>query len=254
MTIALTRAVPPSITRCELTHLVREPIDWSRAKRQHEEYESVLRSLGCSVTRLAELPDNPDSVFVEDTALVLDECAVITRPGAPSRRDETGSVAEALAAHRPLQHIRSPGTVDGGDVLKLGRRLYIGLSTRTNADGARQLAEAVAPFGYDAEMIAVRDCLHLKSAASALPDGRVLIDTSKVDGTSFGGAAWVDVHPLESVGANVLIVDETVVCPAAAPATRERLEAAGYVTVAVDASELAKAEGALTCCSLLLRD
>src|SRR5881394_4110676 len=133
MTIALTRAVPPSITRCELTHLAREPIDWSRATRQHEEYERVLRSLGCTVTRLAQLPDNPDSVFVEDTAIVLDECAVITRPGALSRRDETASVAEAIGPYRPLQHIRSPGTMDGGDVLKVGRRLYIGLSTRTDA-------------------------------------------------------------------------------------------------------------------------
>lgn len=254
MTTALTRAVPPSIASCELTHLARQTIDWERARSQHEHYEETLRSLGCTVQRLPTLPDHPDSVFVEDAAVVLDECAVITRPGALSRRGETESVAEALRAYRRLHYIESPGTLDGGDVLRVGRRLYVGLSTRTNSDGARQLADAIRPFGYQVETVDVRDCLHLKSAASVLPDERVLIDASKIEGTAFGGAAWIEVPPDESIGANVLLIDRTVICPSAAPRTHERLASAGYTVIDVDASELAKAEGALTCCSLVLRE
>jgi dimethylargininase len=253
MLIALTRQVPPSITRCELTHLAREPIDWERASHQHERYESVLTSLGCSVQRLPELPDHPDSVFVEDTAIVLDECAIITRPGAASRRGETDSVAHALRSHRELHFVRESGTLDGGDVLRVGRTLYVGLSTRTNAEGARQLADAIARYGYRVDTISVRGSLHLKSLASALPDDRVLVYSSKLDAAAFAGAGCIEVPGGEEIGANVLSVGGTIVCPAAAPRTRALLEAEGYRVVAVDASELAKAEGALTCCSLILR-
>lgn len=250
--IALTRAVPPSLARCELTHIAREPIDWRRARDQHEAYEGVLRSLGCSVLRLPALAEHPDSVFVEDAAVVLDECAVITRPGAQSRRGEVASVAEALRAFRELRYIQAPATLDGGDVLRVGKRLYVGLSTRTTADGARELADAVAPYGYRVDCVTARDCLHLKTAVSALPDGRLLLDPSKVDGGAFGGAPGIAIHPEEHEGANVLFVNETVVCPASAPRTREALEENGYAVASVDASELAKAEGGLTCCSLLV--
>src|SRR3954466_316059 len=147
MTIVLTRAVPASIVNCELTHLTREPIDWKRAKQQHAEYEGTLRGLGCNAQQLPELPDHPDSVFIEDAAVVFDECAIITRPGAPSRRGEVTSVIEAVGAHRPLHHINAPGTLDGGDVLCVGRRVYVGLSSRSNADAARQLADAITRFG-----------------------------------------------------------------------------------------------------------
>jgi dimethylargininase len=252
--IAFTRVVPRSIVDCELTHLAREPIDWSRANAQHEEYERVLRTLGCSVRRLPALPHHPDSVFVEDTAVVFDECAVITRPGAASRRGEVDSVAEALGALRTMHQIETPGTLDGGDVLRVGRHVYVGLSSRSDADGARQLADAIAQFGYAVRTVAVRDCLHLKSAASSLPDGRVLIDAGKIDRGVFAGAECIDVESDEPAGANVLTVGDTVLCPAAAPRTRDRLAAAGYTTMVVDASELTKAEGALTCCSLLLGD
>jgi dimethylargininase len=251
--IAFTRPVPPSIASCELTHLERQPIDVASAIRQHCEYEEVLRSLGCDVRRLAGLPDHPDSVFIEDTAIVLDECAIITRPGAESRRGEVDGVADALHAFRRLYHVEAPGTLDGGDVLRVGRRLYVGISTRSNEDGARQLADAVAPHGYMVKRVPIRECLHLKTAVSALPDESVILDPRCVDAGQFDGARFTHVHPDERGAANVLFVDDVVVLPSSAPHTREALVAMGFRTAAVDASELAKAEGGLTCCSLLLR-
>lgn len=250
--IAFTRPVPPSIADCELTHLARQPIDVARAERQHDEYEDVLRSLGCEVVRLPALPDHPDSVFIEDTAVVLDECAIITRPGAESRRGEIDDVENALAPLRQLHRVNGRATLDGGDVLRVGHHLYVGISTRSNAEGAKQLADAVAPHGYTVTRIAMRDCLHLKTAVSSLPDGTVLVNPHCVDPAAFDGAPHVDVDPFEPDAANVLVVGEVVVVPASAPRTRRMLENAGHATISVDASELAKAEGGLTCCSLLV--
>src|SRR5262245_5256472 len=183
MLLALTRAVPPSINRCELTHLEREPIDYARAAEEHAAYEACLRRLGCRVERLPDLPDHPDSVFVEDTVVVFDGVAVIARPGAASRRAEVESAANVLARHRPLAYIRAPGTLDGGDVLALAETVYGGISDRTNADGARQLATILAPHGLRVVPAAVTGCLHLKSAATLLPASR------------FGGRASVLINP-----------------------------------------------------------
>lgn len=244
--------MPPTITKCELTHLAREPISFERAASQHEAYEAALRALGCTVRRLAGAPDHPDSVFIEDTAIVLDECAVITRPGAESRRGETEVVADVLDAYRPLLRISAPETLDGGDVLRVAKRLWVGLSSRSTAGGAAQLGAFLRRFGYRVDTAAVRDCLHLKTAVSALPDGRLLLNPRMVDAWAFGAESPIEVDPAEPFAGNVLCIGDTVLCPASAPLTRERLDAQGYKTVAVDASELAKAEGGLTCCSLLL--
>jgi dimethylargininase len=250
--VALTRAVPPSIVRCELTHLEREPIDVPRAAAQHAAYEETLARAGCAIRHLPEEPDLPDSVFVEDTAVVLDELAVITRPGASSRRAETTSVAATLGEYRPLACIAAPGTLDGGDVLVVGRRVYVGLSGRTNVDGLRQLAALLAPHGYRASAIDVRQCLHLKSAASAVGDDVVLVNPRWVDAGQFGAARRIEVHPDEPFAANALAIDETVLCAAAAPWTAERLRSAGFAVESVAVSELAKAEAGLTCCSLIV--
>ena len=250
--IAFTRPVPDSLAECELTHIARTPIDVANARRQHAEYEKILRSLGCEVRQLPALHDHPDSVFVEDTALVFDECAVITRPGAESRRGETADVADALRPLRRLYHIEAPGTLDGGDVLRVGKRVHVGMSMRSNEDGARQLADALSAHGYSVTRTAMRDCLHLKTAASTLPDNVLLLDPRLVDAGSFDGARSINVHPDEPEAANVLVVDDTVIVPASAPRTREMLDTAGYRTLSVDGSELAKAEGGLTCCCLLL--
>lgn len=251
--LALTRDVPERISACELTHLDRVPIDYARAAAQHAQYEAALRAAGCTIERLPPTPDLPDAVFVEDAAVVFDEVAVIARPGAPSRRAETPSVAGALSKYRPLRFVEPPGTLDGGDVLRAGRRVYVGLSTRTNAGGIAQLRALLAPFDYPVEPVETAGCLHLKSAASALADDWLLVNGAWIDAARFTGFRLTAVDPAEPFAANVLRIGDVVLCASASPATRARLDAEGLTTVGVDLSELAKAEGGLTCCSLILR-
>ncbi len=250
--IALTRAVPASLVLCELTHLPRVAIDVELAAAQHESYENTLRRLGVSVVRLYETGDLPDSVFVEDTAVVVDEVAVLTRPGARSRRAEIPSVAQALAPHRDLRFVVPPGTLDGGDVLRLGRQVYVGLSGRTNAAGIAQLAAFLSPFGYAVESLEVSGCLHLKSAVTAIDDGTIVLNPEWVDGARFAVRRRIEVDPAEPAAANVLAIGGTVLVNASAPRTAKRIAAAGFTVVSVDQSELAKAESGLTCCSLLI--
>ncbi len=251
--IALTRAVPASIVSCELTHLDREPINVEIADAQHAAYEAALRASGCRVERLDATPDLPDSVFVEDIAVVLDELAVITRPGASSRRPESASVATALARYRDLVTIAAPGFLDGGDVLCVGRRIFVGLSSRTNAQAVEQLRGFVTPHGYSVESVTVRGVLHLKSAVTRIGASTLLINRALIDATPFRDFDQLETDPDEPAAANALLVESVLLFPTAFPKTRERLEKAGLDVRTVDASELAKAEGALTCCSLLLR-
>jgi len=249
--IALTRAVPPSIGRCELTHLARSPIDVELAARQHAAYENALRAAGCDVRRIPPEPDLPDSVFVEDTAVVLDEVAVVTRPGAPSRRPETASTAAALRAHRPLAFIEKPGTLDGGDVLVAGKTVFAGVGARSNEEGLRQLSSHLAPFGYDVRGVVVHGCLHLKSAATLVSASSVLVNPALVDPRAFAPLEPVAVAPEEPSAANALLVGGVVVYSLAYPRTLGVLERRGARVILVDLGELAKAEGALTCCSLV---
>lgn len=251
--IAFTRAVPPSIDRCELTHLARSPIDYARAVAEHEAYEDALRQAGCEVRRLPDAPDFPDSVFVEDTAVVFDELAVIARPGAASRRGEVDAMAAALAPYRTLRFIEAPGTLDGGDVLVTPGRVFAGISGRTNAEGVRQLAVLVAPFGYELIEVPVEGCLHLKSAVTDLSVETILINADWVDRGAFSGFRRIDIDPAEPAAANVLAVNGLVICAAEHPRTRARLEAHGVRVLSVPAGELAKAEGGLTCSSVILR-
>ena len=251
MLIALTRPVSPSIVRCELTHLERQPIDLDLARAQHTEYEACLARLGCKVQRLPVALDLPDSVFVEDIAIVLDEIAVITRPGAVSRRPEVPAVAGALEAYRRLLHIEAPGTLDGGDVLRIGRDLYVGLSGRSNTAGVEQLRCLVEPFGYRVEGIMVSGCLHLKSAVTQVAEGTLLLNPEWVSPKRFGEMKIIAVDPTEPHAANALLLDRIAILSAAYPATRKRLERKNIPFVVVDVSELAKAEGAVTCCSLI---
>jgi dimethylargininase len=249
--IALTRDVSPRLAHCELTHLSRNSIDVERARDQHLRYEDVLRSLGCEVRRVAAEPDLPDGVFVEDTAVVLDELAVIARPGAASRRGEVGSVAAALAPHRACRALEEPATLDGGDVLVVGRSVFVGLSTRTNREGAAQLGAALLPFGYSVLPLAVESCLHLKTAATRVAPSTVLLNPAWVDARAFRAFDLIEVHPDEPWGANALAVGPGVVHAAAFPRTGERLREHGLDVRALDVSELAKAEGGVTCCSLV---
>jgi dimethylargininase len=306
MLLALTRAVPPSIGRCELTHLAREPIDYARAVAQHAQYEAALTELGCRVERLPEAPELPDSVFVEDAAVILDDLAILMRPGALSRRPEVEAMAAALAPHRPLASIEAPGTMDGGDVLVTPGQVFVGISGRTNEAGVEQLRALIAPHGFAVAAVPVTGCLHLKSAVTAawlppegggyrnrdswlppegggyrnrdawlppeggsyrsgsyrngdswLPPsggrGALLINPDWIDRAYFGGFDVIDVDPSEPAAANILRVGDHVICADEHPKTRERLSVRGFVTRSVPAGELAKAEGGVTCCSVILR-
>lgn len=251
MLIAITREVSPRVTECELTHLARTPISLERARVQHRQYEELLTELSCKLIRLHAEPELPDSVFVEDTAIVLDELAVITRPGAESRRAETASVAGVLKQYRKLFHIELPGTLDGGDVLRINKTLYAGLSARSNPEGIEQLRRLLAPFGYSVTAVELHDCLHLKSAVTQVAENTLLINHAWADARVFDSYKLVKVDPSEPFAANSLLIGNTAIYPEAFPKTRKRLEVQGIDVRTVDASELAKAEGGVTCCSLI---
>jgi dimethylargininase len=251
MLIALTRAVPASITDCELTHLTREPIDLARVSAQHQLYEEALIALGCTVQRLPSTPELPDSVFVEDTAIVLPEIAIITRPGAASRRPEVDSVAAALRPYRRLVFIEPPGTIDGGDVLCIGSRLFVGRSDRTSDQAIDQLRQNVEPFGYEVVAVGVTGCLHLKTAVTQVAEGAVLLNPAWIDRAAFEGLEQIDVHPDEPFAANALRVGEAVLYPTSWSKTRRLLEQEKIRIVPVEADELMKAEAGVTCCSIL---
>ena len=238
---------------CVLSHAERQPIDIERARRQHRAYRDCLARLGCRVVTLPAEPDLPDAVFVEDTAVVLDELALIARPGHAARRGETPSIAAALSEYRPIRHTRAPGRLDGGDVLRVGRTVYAGLSARSNKPGIDQLREIVSPHGYEVKSVPVSGCLHLKSACSCVAPQTLLINREWVAADAFSGLELIDVHPDEPSAANALLVGQTVVFPASYPLTRAIMEQRGLTLETVDASELAKAEGALTCQSLIFR-
>jgi dimethylargininase len=255
-TVAIIRPVSRSIVDCELTHLVREPIDYGTAVAQHADYEAALIRLGCDVVRVPAAHDMPDAVFVEDVAVVLDEIAVMTRPGALSRRAEGSAMEAVLARHRPLARIAEPGTLDGGDVLRVGKKLYVGQSERTNAEGISQLRALLSNFGYDVTAIDIHGCLHLKSAVTAVGDNTLLGNSAWVDRRAFGNHEWIEVDPREPFAANALWVNDGVIYPRAFVNTSERLrrylEERNAQLELVEASELAKAEGGVTCCSLVL--
>jgi dimethylargininase len=250
--LALTREISPAIVSCELTHLDRTPIDLTRARAEHEAYETALRECGCTVQRLPADATMADSVFIEDTAVVLDELAIITRPGAPSRRGEIAAVREALREHRVLRELTAPATLDGGDVLRIGRRLLVGVGPRSNDEGRRQLAALVAPYGYDVEAVPFAGCLHLKTAATLVADDTVVFNPEWVDSAALGVAHAIAVDPAEPFAANAVRLGDVVIYPAEFPRTRAKLEAAGVRVRTVPAGELARAEGGVTCCSLLV--
>jgi dimethylargininase len=250
--LALVREVSPQLAHCELAHLERVPIDPLRAAHQHRGYTEALQALGCTLEWLPPLPQQADSVFVEDTAVVLPELAVITRPGASSRRAETASVAHALERHRRTVHITAPGCLDGGDVLQIARTLYVGASGRSNQAGIAQLARLLAPHDYRVQAVPLAGCLHLKSACTFIAPAVLLVNPSWTDAAAFGAVRIIAVDEREPYAANTLSVGGTTLISAAYPHTRRRLEAAGIATRSVEVSELHKAEGALTCMSLLI--
>ncbi|MBW0007205.1 MAG: dimethylarginine dimethylaminohydrolase [Sphingomonas sp.] len=245
---AYTRAVSPRLAECQLTHLDRTPIDAARAAEQHANYEAALRLAGFEVIRLPELADDPDAVFVEDTALLLDGHAIITRPGAPSRIGEVESTAEGLAGDFELHRI-TRGHVDGGDVLRIGKRLHVGLSTRTDAQGIGALAELVGPLGFEVVKTELRDCLHLKTGATFAGNGVLLYNSAAVDPAQFSGVE--PVAAIEPAAANCVRAGDHLIIAAGSPRTAELLRGRGFNVIEVDVSELQKAEAGGTCMSLI---
>lgn len=247
---AFTRAVSPRLAECQLTHLERVPIDAAKAADQHSEYERALNDAGFEIVRLPELPNDPDAVFVEDTALLVGDHAVITRPGAPSRMGETGSTAAELGRHFELHRINS-GHVDGGDVLCVGRTLYVGLSSRTDANGMSALAELVSPLGYEVVEARLRDCLHLKTGATWAGNGVLLYNERCIDPAQFTGVDHLPVADDEPAAANCVRAGDRLIMPAGNPKTSASLRNRGFNVVEVDVSELQKAESGVTCMSLI---
>ena len=252
MTLAITRDVSPRFNECELTHIDRLPIDVDIARGQHHGYVQALKELGCAVLELPAEPDLPDSVFVEDTAIVLPEVALLTRPGADSRKPEVDSIARALSPYRDIVRVTAPATVDGGDVLVLGKQIYVGLSTRSNPTAIDQMNQLVEKYGYRVTGVEMHDCLHLKTAVTRVDDKTLLINRRWVDVEWFEGYDLIDIDPLEPFAANCLPVGDAVIYPTAFPKTRRLLEEKGFRIKAVSVEELAKAEGAVTCCSLII--
>lgn len=251
MLTAVVRPPSAALTRCELTYLERDPIDIARAVQQHAAYVRCLRDLGASIIELPTAPDLPDATFVEDTAVVTDECAVLTRPGAASRRAEVGTVAETLRPYRPLLRIEPPGILDGGDVLRIGRRVFVGVGGRTNAAGAAQLRRHLAPFGYDVIPTRFQGCLHLKTACTWLGGTELLANTGWVDTEQFAGCRITAVPDDEPFAANVLLAGDELLMPAGFPQTQSLVERIGRTVRTVDISEPQKAEAGVTCLSIL---
>jgi len=255
MSCAYTRAVSSRLAECELTHLQRQPISAERAANQHAAYEQALRESGFEVVRLPELADHPDAVFVEDTALLLDGHAIILRPGVASRAGEVDSTASGLSGHFELHRLEH-GFVDGGDVLRIHATLYVGRSSRTDAEGIRALADLAAPLGYTVVEAQLGDCLHLKTGATfAGLDAHgvpvLLCNERAVDPRQFDGIEPVPVDETEESAANCLRVGGRLILPAGNPRTAGALRDRGFQVTQVDVSELQKAEAGVTCMSLI---
>ena len=250
--VAIVRDVGDALATCELSFVEREAIDPDRAREQHADYVAALVAAGCEVRTAPPLPRMADAVFVEDTVVVADELAVLTRPGAESRRGEIASMADTLQPLRPLARIEAPGTLDGGDVLRIGRKVYVGRSARSNDSGFEQLRDLLVPLGYSVESVRTRACLHLKSAVTAIADDTVLVNPDWLVDDPFTACRRIEVDPREEHAANALRAGDAVLYPDAFPRTAERMRAAGIDLRLLDLSELQKAEGATTCCSVLV--
>lgn len=250
-TVAVTRELTAAIGNCELTFLHRSAIDFGLAQQQHRDYQSALSSLGCEVVVVPAPPGLADSVFIEDTALVLDDIAVMLRPGVASRQPEVAGVAEVLQQYKPLKAIEPPGTIDGGDLLRVGNRIFAGLSTRSNQSGIQQLRDIVSDFGMTVETVETTKCLHLKSAVSEVAPGTLLINTDWISSSAFKDFEMIPVDKEETHAANALRIGKNLIYPSSFPRTMDALVNRGIDVLPVDLTELQKAEGAVTCCSLI---
>jgi dimethylargininase len=249
--VAITHRPSPNMQQYERTFVGDETIDGALVLRQHAAYQDALRACDAEVITLDVNQALPDCVFVEDTAIVLDDVAVMMSMGAKSRRAEPAGLEPVLRTYRPIERVSLPATIDGGDVVRAGRALYVGESERTNAAGIDALRRVVAPHGYSVTGIQVHGCLHLKTACSALPDGRFLVNANWIDTSSLPAGSLVQVPASEPWAGDVLVIGNRIISSDAFPETVELLAAAGFDMIPVSVSEFAKAEGGVTCLSLV---
>lgn len=251
--VAITHVPSPNMQDYERTYVDDQAIDLELALEQHDAYRGALEACGCEVTLLGGNRAMADCVFVEDTAIVLDEIAVMMSPGAVSRRGEPAGIEPALRKYRDVARVSLPSTIDGGDVVVSGRDVYVGASPRTNEAGIASLRSILAPFGYSVTAVPVRKCLHLKTALSALPDGRFLVNAEWIDASPLPRPRLVQVPDAEPWAGDVLAVDERIIVSDAFPETMSLLDGLGWTVIPVSVSEFAKAEGGVTCLSLVFR-
>jgi len=249
--VAVTNVPSPLLYLGVRTFADEAAVDYAIAVRQHEQYRDALQRCGCRVISLEVNRDHPDSVFVEDTALVLDEVANMMSPGATSRRDEPRAIEATLREYRTVVCVEPPATIDGGDIVRSGERLYVGESQRTNPAGIAALTALSRTYGYEVASIPVFGCLHLKSACSALPDGRFLVNADWIDVSPLPSDRLLHVPHSEPWAGDVLVIGERIIVSDAFPETIELLEGQGWEVVPVGVSEFAKVEGGVTCLSLV---
>lgn len=250
--VALTHVVGSRLAECEVTFVERQRIDVDRARRQHDDYRATLRECGADVRVVEVSPESPDAVFVEDAAVALDELVVAAAMGAASRRAEVDHLMSVLEGFGTVVRIALPGTLEGGDVLRVGRTLYVGRSARTTASGVAALAGFAEPLGYRVVPVAVTGCLHLKTAVTALDEHTLLANPAWVDVAAFDGRRVVPVPDGEPFGANTLRVGTAVVLSRSHPATAALVTRLGYDVRGVDVSELEKAEAGVSCLAILI--
>ena len=251
MLIALTRPVSPKMADCKLTFRKRQPIDIAQAARQHLDYEKALERAGCQLVQVVAAPDLPDSIFVEDCAIIFDELAIITNPGTPARRAELDGIVAALHPYRELHFILPPAIIDGGDVLTIGKKVWIGLSGRTNKAAAEQVQAILQPYGYKVQTVEVTKCLHLKSAVTRVAPNTLLLNPAWVEASHFKEFKTIHTCEEEPASANALLINDLVIYPVDYLLTAMRLSEAGIQLLLVDSSEVIKAEGGVSCCSLI---
>ena len=253
--IALTRGVSSRINGCELSFISRQPIDFHRAVRQHRNYQELLKNLGLSVMEIAADDDCADCCFIEDTAIMLDELAIICRPGSTARRLEVNGVLPSIRRYRhEILTIKAPATLEGGDVLRVNRTLFVGLTQRTNPEGIDLLQRYVAPHGYTVKLVEVPGALHLKSVCSAVDEHTILTDPTRVELAAFAGFDIIEVPSDEWMAANILLVNRTICMHSGFVETHALLQRRGYDVRTVDVSEFLKAEAGLTCKSLIFSE
>ena len=249
--IALTHVISPNIDQCELTFLERSPINQKRALEQHEHYCELLRDCGLEVIELSMNRSFPDSTFIEDTAVVFDELAIMASMGIESRRGEVPGVESVLGYYRDIQHIRLPATLEGGDVLRLEKKVFVGISPRTNISGSETIKEILEPLGYQVIPLAVNRCLHLKSACVDVDDETLLVNPRWLDLQPLRDFRIIPVPEDEPAAVNSLRIDSTICVHSGHRKTIDLLGNLKFSVKVVDISELLKAEAGMTCSSII---